>query len=60
MVPLFPELLPYLEDARDCATPGQKYVINRYRDKQGNLRSVMTKIVKRAGLIPGLRIFHNL
>lgn len=60
MVPLFTELLPYLEDARDCATLGQKYVINRYRDKQGNLRSVMTKIVKRAGLIPWPRIFHNL
>ena len=60
MVPLFPELLPYLEDARDCATPGQKYVINRYRELDGNLRLVMPKIVKRAGLIPWPRIFHNL
>ena len=60
IVPLFPELLPYLEDARDCAAPGQVHVINRYRDLDGNLRSVMTKIVKRAGLIPWPRIFHNL
>ena len=60
VVPLFPELLPYLEDAFDRAAPGQVHVINRYRDLDGNIRSVMTKIVRRAGLIPWPRIFHNL
>ena len=60
VVPLFPELLPFLENAFDAADPGAEFVINRYRDQGGNLRTQMTRIVKKAGLKPWPRIFHNL
>lgn len=60
MIPLFPELRPYLEAVCEAADPGTEYVINRYRDAKKNLRTHMTRIVKNAGLEPWPRIFHNL
>ena len=60
VVPLFPELRPYLEAAFDEADEGTEFVITRYRDGGSNLRTQMTRIVKRAGLKPWPRIFHNL
>ena len=60
MIPLFPELRPYLEAVCEAAPAGTEYVINRYRDAKKNLRTHMTRIVKNAGLVPWLRIFHNL
>src|SRR5690606_10094849 len=32
LVPIFPELRPYLEAAYDAAEPGSEYVITRYRN----------------------------
>ncbi len=69
VVPMFPELRPYLEEAWDAAEVGQEYVVpTRYRDAaQGpegwrncNLRTQFERIVKRAGLEPWPRLFHNL
>ena len=60
IVPIFPELMPHLESAWESADPGTEHVINRYRDAGSNLRTQMTRIVKRAGLKPWPRIFHNL
>ena len=59
VVPLFPELLPFLEEAFDQADPGTEYVIRRRRSS-GNLRTQLARIVKKAGLKPWPRIFHNL
>ena len=45
--PIFPELRPYLEEHTNRPT---KYVINRYRSPDQNLRTTFEKIIKRAGL----------
>ena len=60
MIPLFPELRPYLEEAFELAEPGTEYVINRYRDTNANLRTQMIRIIKRAGLDPWPKLFQNL
>ncbi|HJN07073.1 MAG TPA: tyrosine-type recombinase/integrase [Pirellulaceae bacterium] len=60
IIPLFPELRPYLEAVFDAAPPGTKHFITRYRDTGSNLRTHMTRLVKRAGIELWPRIFHNL
>src|SRR5690606_34490495 len=60
VVPLFPELRPYLEDALEVATPGDPHVITRYRDGNANLRTQLQRIIKRAGLTPWPKLFQNL
>jgi integrase len=60
IVPLFPELRPYLESVFDAAAPGSEYVITRYRDPNANLRTQLERIIRRAGLKPWPRITHNL
>ena len=69
VIPLFPELRPILADAFDLAPEGAVYVVDeRMRaSSQGkagwrncNLRTTFEKIVKRAGLTPWPRLFHNL
>jgi integrase len=59
-VPIFPELRPHLEDCFDMAEDGAVHVINRYRDKNANLRTTFSKIIKRAGVKPWPKLFHNL
>lgn len=61
VVPLFPELLPYLEEAWELSEPGAEFVVTFRRDAEGaNLRTRMLKIIQRAGLKPWPRVFHNL
>ena len=60
VVPIFSELYPYLMDAFQEAEPGTEYVIARYRDGNANLRTQLTRIIKRAGLVPWLKLFQNL
>ncbi|MSR56050.1 MAG: site-specific integrase [Planctomycetaceae bacterium] len=60
IVPLFPELRPYLEAAFDEAEPGTEFVITLRRDANTNLRTRLTKIIQRAGLKPWERLWHNL
>lgn len=61
LVPIFPELRPYLEDAFELAKiGGSEYVIVRCRDPKVNLRKNMTAIIKRAGLQPWAKLFQNL
>ncbi|GAB4138857.1 MAG: hypothetical protein Tsb009_07360 [Planctomycetaceae bacterium] len=71
-MPIFPELRPYIEAAFDEAenrlaelaqyggTPSAEPVITRYRKKNANLRTQLLKIIKRAGLKPWPKLFHNL
>jgi len=59
-VPLFPELLPHLRDVFEHAEDGAEYVITRYRDARQNLRTHASKIIRRAGLEPWPKLFHNL
>ena len=69
VIPLFAELRPYLAEAFDLAPDGAVYVVDeRFRKAamgpagwmNANLRTTFTKIVKRAGLKPWPRLFHNL
>jgi len=60
MVPLFPELLPCLQAAYSEAGNRNGFVITKYRSTEANLRSQLRKIVRRAGLEPWPKIFHNL
>ena len=59
-MPLFPELRPYFEDAVELAPTGAEFFINRYRDKNANLRTQFNRILKRACVTPWPRLFQNL
>ena len=68
-IPMFPELRPILADAFDAAHEGAEYVVGGgYRQaanspsgwRNCNLRTQFLRIVKRAGLQPWPRLFHNL
>lgn len=65
IVPIFPELRPYLEAVRDEANPGIEAafsdpVITRYRQANANLRTQFRRIIMDAGLTPWPKVFHNL
>ncbi len=60
MIPLFPELKPLLLEAFEQAEPGSQYVINRYRQRNSNLRTQLQRIIHRAGLQPWPKLFQNL
>ncbi len=60
LVPIFPELRPYLEAVYQEAKDKNGFVITRYRSTEGNLRTSLRKIIVRAGLTPWPKIFHNL
>ncbi len=68
-VPLFPEIRAVLTDAREIAPDGAVYVVDeRFRRsangrdgwKNCNLSTTFKKIVRRAGLEPWPKVFHNL
>lgn len=60
VVPLFPELEPYLADAFECAEEESVYCVTRYRSQDVNLRTQLLKILRRAGVEPWERLFQNL
>ena len=60
VIPIFPELRPYLEAVWDQAEPGTFWVITRYRDKNANLRTQLERIIRKAGLEPWPKLFQNL
>jgi len=59
-LPIFPELRPHLEEVFELAEPGTVHVITRYRDPNQNLRTQFLRIIRRAGLKPWPKLFHNL
>jgi len=59
-IPIFPELLPHLREAFEQADAGATHLITRYRDARQNLRTHFTRIIRRAGLEPWPKLFHNL
>lgn len=60
VIPLFPELHPYLMEAFQKAPDGAEFVITRYRKRNCNLRTQLERIIRRAGLKPWPKLFHNL
>lgn len=59
MVPLFPEIREHLQAVFDAAPEGTVNVIGRYREG-ANLNPHFRRIIKRAGLTPWDRTWHNL
>ena len=59
-VPIFPELRPYLDEAFDLAAEGAVFLITRYRCPNCNLRTQLNRILRRTGLEPWPKLFHNL
>ena len=59
-VPMFPELRPLFQEAFDRAKEGDVFCITRYRDKSTNLRTQLTKIIRRTGLEPWPKLFQNM
>ncbi len=60
LVPIFPELYPHLREAFEAAEPGTEYVVTCCRDGSVNLRTQLERIIRRAGLQPWPKLFHNL
>jgi len=60
VVPIFPELQPYLSDAFDLADDGTESVITLCRNGTKHFRTRMEKTIKRAGLTPWPKRFQNL
>ena len=60
LVPIFPELRPYLDAAWDEVGDGVEFVISRYRDGNTNLRTQLNRIIHKAGLKPWPKLFQNL
>lgn len=59
IIPLFPEIREHLQAVFDAAPVGSVNVIGRYR-KGANLNPHFRRIIKRAGLAPWDRTWHNL
>ena len=59
VVPIFPELRPYLDQVWEEAEPGTEYVITRYRGGNANLRTQLERIIRQAGLQVWPKLFQN-
>ncbi len=59
IIPLFPEIREHLQAVFDAAQVGSVNVIGRYREG-ANLNPHFRRIIKRAGLTPWDRTWHNL
>lgn len=60
MIPLFPELRPFLQEAWEQAAPKAEFVVMRYRSIKQNLGTQFKRIIERAGLEPWPKLFQNL
>jgi integrase len=60
LVPLYPELLPYLQESFELAAAGTEFVITRYRKQNSNLRTSLERIICKAQLKPWPKLFQNL
>ena len=58
--PIFPELRPLVEDARQAAPADSVLVFQRYRNKEQNLRTHFKRIIKKAGVEPWVKLWQNL
>lgn len=69
VIPLFPELRPYLQAVLDelledfdpkVERLSEQPVISRYRQANSNLRTQFNRIIRKAGLTPWPKLFQNL
>jgi len=57
VVPICPELYTILTEAFEAAEPGSRWIINRYRSSEQNLRTQLQRLCLRAGVPPFPRPF---
>jgi len=60
VIPLFPELRPYLTEAFEAAEDGAQFVIAQHRGSNVNLRTQLIRIIGDAGRKPWPKLFQNL
>lgn len=60
VIPIFPELKPYLDEAWEVADEDAEYVITRYRSAKKNLRTQLIRIIEKAGIEPWEKPWQNL
>lgn len=58
--PLFPELRPYLDDLFEVALPGSQFVCEAFRNRKRDLTHALMAVIRRTGIDPWPRLFHNL
>lgn len=59
-LPIFWELMPYLREAFELASPGEDRCISRYPLETENLGMQLSRIIKRAGVKPWPKLWQNL
>ena len=59
-VPIFADLMPFIEDARELSEGKGEFLVHRYRDEETNLRTQLHRIAERAHLKPWPKAFQNL
>ncbi len=59
VVPIFPELVPYLRDAFEAADPGAVYCCPQFANANQMYRKTFMAIIAQAGLTPWPKLFHN-
>jgi integrase len=60
IIPIFPEIRPYLDQEFADALEGSVHVITKYRKSNSNLRTQLERIIQRAGLKAWPKLFQNL
>jgi integrase len=60
VVPIFPELRPFLQAAWEEAQEGSEYVLRRYRGSNANLRTQLQRFMVAAGVKAWPKLFQNL
>lgn len=61
VVPIFPELRPFLDEAFSMAAEGEQFVVPMLQgDGSKNLGTTLKKIIRRAGIEPWPKTFQNL
>jgi len=59
VVPIFPELYPYLRDAFEAAADGAVFCCPQYENANQMYRKMVVQAVKQAGLVPWPKLFQN-
>lgn len=60
ILPIFPELEPFILEAHEAAETGSEFVITRYRHKNSNLRTQFLRFIDAAKVESWPRLFHNM
>jgi integrase len=59
VVPMFPELVPFFEEAHELAPEGSTHVLTRFQGAD-NLRTMFRRYIARAGFTPWPKVWQNL